>query len=303
MLPEPSVRLCCSRGRRSWMRTFRIVTLALATACGVLPSKAQLEIRFLDVGQGDAILIREGAHAALIDAGLPDDSLVGHLRALGVDSLQVFIASHNHGDHIGAAGALLMAIPVVLYIENDAPLNTPSHQRVEEALRQRGIPREVAPRRTIRLGSTRLDVIPPPPGVDTAQNNHSMVVLIQRAGFRALLTGDSERSEIEALLLHENLPRVDVLKAPHHGDPEALSAEWLQRLTPAVVVVSVAAGNLAAETLTRYADPRRRIFSTDREGDVTVCVDSSGAYRIVTGPHRAHQTARAPTVAKTLFTR
>ena len=115
---------------------------------------------------------------------------------------------------------MLAAVPVGMYIDNGAPLNSASQRRVKDALHQHSIPEQHAPRVTVMLGDAHLDIFPPPPGVDTAQNNHSLVVLVQRGRFRALLTGDSERSEIEALLVHDSLAHVDVLKAPHHGDPE-----------------------------------------------------------------------------------
>ena len=247
-----------------------------------------LEIRFIDVGQGDAVLLRQGSHVLLVDAGLPDAGFPAELRALGVDSLQVFVASHNHEDHIGGAGALLQAIPVGLYLENDAPVDSPSQLRVNSAIQRHAIPRERASRRIFTWGDARLDVWPPPPGVDDAQNNHSMVVGIQRGRFRALLTGDSERSEIDALLAQDSLAPVDLLKAPHHGDPKALSPEWLERLRPSVVVVSVGAGNLPRQTLQRYASPGRRLLRTDRDGDVIVVVDSLGDYTVRTGPRRTH---------------
>ena len=120
--------------------------------------------------------------------------------------------------------------------------------------------------------------------MDTFQNNHSMVVRIKRGTFRALFSGDSERSEVDALLAHEQLTHVDLLKAAHHGDPESVTPEWLSRLSPAVVVVSTAGGELPAETVTKYAGTGRRLFRTDTDGDVTIMVDVSGRFTVGTGP-------------------
>lgn len=245
-----------------------------------------LEIRFLDIGQGDAILIREGSAAALVDAGLPDDSIVERLHVLGVDSLRFFLASHNHGDHIGSADRVLEALHVGLYVDNGAPLPTPSEQRVEAVLRQRSIPTAHGIRRTFVLGDAQVEVIPPPPSSDTLQNNLSMVVRIHRGRFTALLTGDSERGEIERLLGHETLGHVDVLKAPHHGDPEAQTAEWLRMLSPDVVVVSVGEGNFSSEAASRYAATGRRLFRTDRDGDVSILVDAADRLTVKVGPRR-----------------
>ncbi len=274
------------------MRRLLLCTVLLA-ACGgpspAAPLPAQrLEIRFIDVGQGDAILLRYGDHAALVDAGLPDAGTLAVLRSLHVDSLQLFIASHNHGDHIGGAAALIRAMPVGVYLENDATLHTPNQLRVDSAIQLRGVPRERAPRRTFRWGDVRLDVMPPPPGVDTAQNNHSLIVVVQLGRFRALLTGDSERSETDALLAQDSIRPVSLLKAPHHGDSDAPSPEWIRRMNPGVVVVSVGKGNLSEDARKLYESAGRRMFSTDRDGDVIVTVDHSGTYAVQTGPHRGH---------------
>jgi beta-lactamase superfamily II metal-dependent hydrolase len=270
-----------------WIR--RTILLLLGLTSGPALAAQQLEIRFIDVGQGDAVLIRSGPHAVLIDAGLPDGGILPALRALQVDSLDLFIASHNHGDHIGGAAALLRSIPVGEYIQNDAPLGTPNQRRVDSAILERAVRRVRAPRQILLWGDVRLDIMPPPPGVDSAQNNHSMVVLVQRGRFRALLTGDSEGSEIEALMAQDSIPPVDLLKAPHHGgDPDPPVAEWLRRLHPGVVVASVAAGNFTEAGRQAYGGPGRRLFSTDHDGDVVVSVDAAGAYTVETGPHRAH---------------
>jgi competence protein ComEC len=175
---------------------------------------------------------------------------------------------------------VLQAIPVGAYIENDAPVRSTSESQVYAAIRRRQVPVERAPRRTFTFGNVYVDVMPPPPGVDTAQNDHSMLVQVRRARFRALLTGDSERPEISAILRHDSPARVDVLKAAHHGDPDALSAEWLRRLDPSVVVVSAGKGSFSPEARRRYSSPGRRLFTTEQSGDVTVFVDTDGHYRV-----------------------
>ena len=90
----------------------RVLILALLFLATPDSAWAQnLEIRFLDIGQGDAVLIRNGGKAALIDAG-PSDRVATQLKVLGVKSLDLLVASHNHADHIGGADAVLESIPV-----------------------------------------------------------------------------------------------------------------------------------------------------------------------------------------------
>jgi competence protein ComEC len=261
------------------------VLISVAHAAIVSAQRAEarapaLEIRFINVGQGDAILIREGARAVLVDAGLPNDSIVEKLRALDVDSLDLFVASHNHGDHIGSAAAVVSGFPVRLFIDNGAPVHTSAERDLQDALQRRKTPQMHAPRRTISLGDTRVTIIPPPAGVDTFQNNHSMVVLVERGKFRALLTGDSERSEIDALVAHEPLSHVDVLKAPHHGDTTAVTDEWLRRLSPDVVIISSADADAIGSARARYDSLKRTIAATYWDGDIVVVVSKDGSYSV-----------------------
>ena len=80
-------------------------------------SAQQVEIRFLDVGQADAILIRESGKTALIDAG-GGAGILAQLRALGVDTIDLIVASHNHSDHIGGMTAVLGGTVVRFYLDN-----------------------------------------------------------------------------------------------------------------------------------------------------------------------------------------
>lgn len=271
---------------------------------------AALEIHFLDVGQGDAILLRSGGRSALIDAG-PSDRIVRQLRALGVDSLALLLASHNHSDHIGGADAVLDSLPVRFYLDNGHPATTRIQERVLARVERRAITYLAPERRTLALGSARLRIIPAPEAADPEdQNNRSVAVLVEQGEFRALLTGDSELEELGALLRRDSLPDVDVLKAAHHGSRNGVSPAWLARTRPEVVVISLAAGSSYGHSDTqlsertsavrgsqeerrnRYGHPHRaalrlyctgnrRVYRTDLHGEVAIRVDAEGRYSVV----------------------
>lgn len=246
-----------------------------------------LELRFLDVGQGDAVLIRNGGKAALVDAG-PSDRIADRLRGLGVSSLDLLIASHNHADHIGGADAVLSRIPVRFYLDNGHPATTAIQSRVLGLVESRGVTYLQASARTFTLGDATIRIIPAPRGVGgDEQNNRSVVVLLERGTFKALLTGDSEVEEINALLRSANTPDVDVLKAAHHGSRNGVTPAWLARTKPEFVVISVGASNTYghphAAALRYYEAGGRRVLRTDRDGDVIFTVEPSGRYQTRTG--------------------
>lgn len=247
-------------------------------------SAPPLEIRFLDVGQGDAVLLREGERTVLVDAG-PADRVVARLRELGVESIDLLIASHNHADHIGGMDAVLDSIPVGSYMDNGHPATTRIQERVLARVEEGGVRYLEATPREISLGETLLRVIPAPEGVKgDEQNNRSITLLVERGEFRALLTGDSEVELLNALLAAAAAPDVDVLKAAHHGSRNGVTPAWLARTRPEVVVVSVGAGNSYGHpheaAMRYYCAGGRRVYRTDLHGDVVVTVAEEGAYEV-----------------------
>lgn len=253
-----------------------------SASAGVGPG---LEMRFLDVGQGDAILLRSGGRTALIDAG-PSDLVVRRLRELGVDSISLLIISHNHADHLGGADAVIDSIPVRFYLENGVPAGTAAHERVLMRVAARGVTALRAEARSFALGSARIHVAPAPPNDGEGQNNRSLVVIVEQGEFSALLTGDSEIPQINAMLAVGVVPDVDLVKAAHHGSRNGLTPAWLARTRPEVVVVSVGARNNFGHPTPfamRYYHPgRRSVFRTDRHGEVTLHVSAEGRYRVST---------------------
>jgi competence protein ComEC len=254
-------------------------------------SAAPLELRFLDVGQGDATLLRGSGRTVLVDAG-PSDRIVARLRELGVRSIDLLVASHNHADHIGGMDAVLDSFPVRSFLDNGHPATTRIQERVLERVEAKGVAYLRATPRAISLGDARLRVIPAPEGVGgDEQNNRSVSLLVERGDFQALLTGDSEVELLNALLERSPPPDVEVLKAAHHGSRNGVTPAWLARTRPEVVVVSVgednAYGHPHPAALRYFCAGGRRVFRTDQAGDVVVRVAPAGGYEIGSAEARA----------------
>ena len=271
----------------------RSLLLALALTAGVpvglSPQDASLELRFLDVGQGDAILITLGHQAVLVDAGRGDD-IVLVLNEQGIDSLVAAIASHNHDDHIGGMDAVIADYPIGRYLSNGrAPANR-NARSIEEWLTKKQVARPPPPWEPIRLGDARITVFPS--ALDPAaatENNSSLGVLVERGAFRALLTGDSEVEELNGWMAAGLIPDVDVLKAAHHGARNGVTPGWLERTKPEVVVISVGASNSYGHpdpwAMRYYQLHDRKVYRTDQVGTVIVTVDPEGRYQVgTTGP-------------------
>lgn len=271
---------------------FALVVLLFASPSGSAAqqpaSTDTLQIKFLDVGQADAILIQLGHHAVLVDASRGDD-IVLYLEEEGVDSLVAAIASHNHEDHIGGMDAVLADLPVGKYLSNGCPPGNANAQNVQALLEEKEIEAPPPPWAMIHLGDAKITVFPPPfPCDEVEENNNSLGVLVERGRFKALMTGDSEEAELGAWLRSRKIPDVDVLKAAHHGARNGLIPGWLNATRPEVVVISVGQngyGHPDPWALRYYGTQRRQVLRTDLDGTVVISVDQTGKYQVETrGP-------------------
>ncbi len=232
-----------------------------------------LRITFLDVGQGDAVLIRApDGQVALVDAG-PGVDIVPRLRQLGVEKVDLLVASHAHADHIGGMTRVIAGIPVRKFMDNGLPYTTSGYRALMRTLARRTeIEYLEAVPRTISLGTASIEVLPLPPDRDD-QNNRSVTLLVHYGAFVAFLSGDSERRELSWLVARGAVPDVTLLKAAHHGSSDGFTPGFLRASRPEVVVISLGAneyGHPHVEALAAYGSIRARVLRTDLRGEVTI---------------------------------
>jgi competence protein ComEC len=202
-------------------------------------------LTFFDVGHGDAVLLRAGRHAWLVDTGTrARDFDAGRsvvlpgLRALGVRRLDALALTHVDLDHVGGAAAVLSGIPVgELWLSREthaAPALRPL--RLEAA--RRGVRvRIVAAGAALGAPELALRVHWPPAELQPATTNAGSLVLQVGAPGRCALLGGDAPGAVERALAAQ-LPRCDVLKLGHHGSATSSDPAWLDALEPAVAVAS-----------------------------------------------------------------
>jgi len=252
-------------------------------AVGASPQREIAEIIFLDVGQGDAAIIRspEGK-VALVDAGR-DLDILPLLRRHDVDSIDIAIASHPHADHIGGMERVIRSLPVRFYMDNGFPHTTATYTRLMRTLQASDVTYLEATARTISLGSVELTVLPPPAWGEENLNNGSIGLVVRYGEFTALLTGDSEVEELN-YFLSRGVPDVTLLKAAHHGGRDAVSPAWLSATKPEVVVISCGRDNQYGHphpwAMRYYSSVASAVYRTDLDGDVAVRIFSDGSYDV-----------------------
>ena len=260
-------------------------TSALLNAASSVTVTPAIRITFLDVGQGDGILIRspEGK-TALVDAG--PSSPVGDLRALDVTQIDLLVATHPHADHVGGMAHVIDSIPVSFYMDNGQPYTTATYQTLTQALqRKTNITHLTAETRTISLGSADIDVLAMPPSSSNTinPNNRSVGLVIKYGSFITFLSGDSEIEELSFWVQQDVVPDVAILKAPHHGANDGFTSEFLLDAKPEVVVIQVGSntyGHPGAAALQAYTATADRILRNDQDGQVTVHGFEDGSYEI-----------------------
>jgi competence protein ComEC len=269
------------------------VLLGLGTLAPVLPrllgdEPSGLTLHFLNVGQGDAALLRTpGGRWILVDAGPVERGrdagrrvVLPFLMRHGVRRLALAVVSHAHADHMGGMPAVLGQVPADLLLEPAVPVPDRAYGALLTLLEERGIAWGAA-----RVGDSLvvdgvvLRVLHPDStwsgwGVDV--NEDSVVLLVRYGAFEALLTGDLG-IEAESLVARQ-AGAVELLKVGHHGSEGSSGAPFLASLRPGVAVISVGSnryGHPAPGAIRRLQAAGADVWRTDREGTVTARVVDS----------------------------
>ncbi|HEV7594936.1 MAG TPA: DNA internalization-related competence protein ComEC/Rec2 [Gemmatimonadaceae bacterium] len=264
--------------------------LALMTVVPAVPfgSISGVELHVLDVGQGDAILLRTDAGRwVLFDAGPAwNGSDAGRrvvipyvLRRGG--SLESFVLSHPHNDHVGGAASVLNAMHPRSYWDAAFAGGAETYIASLSAAREKGIEwHRVHPGDSIQVDGVTVSFLAPDSlwTVGLKDPNLASTIAVVRYGMvRFLLVGDAERAEEDWLLAHHAELHADVLKVGHHGSSTSSSDEFLAAVHPALAVISVGAGNKyghpSADVIRALALVGAEVLRTDEAGTIVVRSD------------------------------
>lgn len=244
-------------------------------------SKDPLRVHYIDVGQGDSILVQYKNHNILIDAGENGcgDNIVKYLKKQGISSLDYMIATHPHSDHIGGMDEVIKKIPAKeVFMTRFSEAMTPTTKSYTSLLYavSESDARLTAPKdgQKIQWDEFVLTFMVPKADYENL-NNMSIVVRVDYKGGSYLFTGDAEKEREKELLSSEMNLKADILKAGHHGSSTSSSPDFIRAVSPKTSVISCGKDN-------DYGHPNKKtlevlsgckVYRTDRSGTIVISSD------------------------------
>ena len=279
--------------RVSLLSAFAFVAplIIVVGACILLRPQAT-EIAMLDVGQGDAIVLRSGSSTLLIDTGNQEAKLREALARQGIYKIDAVLITHPDDDHMGSLASLNGVVEVSSVIIADGAKTcgcsncAKLRKNAQELVGQDSIV-SLSAQDVIRVGKWEARCVWPREFTDEGGNADS-ICLVATADIdgdgssdaKALLVGDAETDQLQTLIDEGEVGQVDIYKVGHHGSKNALTEEQARILSPKLSLVSVGANNRYghpnAKTVNALEGCGSSILRTDQSGDVVCEIEAGG---------------------------
>lgn len=256
-----------------------VFVLITSLFVGVNTSKAAstVKVHFINVGQGDSILIQTGSENVLIDGGGKGkgDEVVAYLKKQKVKTLNVVVSTHPDADHIGGLAYVINTMTVKKVYAPKVSHNTQAYKAFLTAVKNKGLKITTA-KQGVEIATKATDnslkFIAPVKTYSTSDlNDWSAVLLLTHNKKKFLFTGDAEEKAEHDMLAKGVLSKVDVLKVAHHGAKEATTTVFLNKVKPTYAVISVGKngyGHPTSATVNRLKSIKAKIYRTDQSGNI-----------------------------------
>jgi competence protein ComEC len=257
-----------------------VSNIVLKSKKSSLDTSNKMLIHFIDVGQGDSILVQVNNKNLLIDSGpsLAKENLFNYLKSNNIETFNYIIATHPHEDHIGNMSSIINNYKILNFYAPKVTSNTKAFETMVESLSRKNLKINVikANITSIDLGkNTKVEFFSPNNSTYENTNNYSPIFKITYGKTSFLFTGDAEELiETEVINNNYNL-KSDLLKIGHHGSSTSTSKRFFEIVNPQISIISVGENN-------NYNHPTKEVLSTinnskilrtDLEGTIIITSD------------------------------
>ncbi|MCL1845241.1 MAG: MBL fold metallo-hydrolase [Defluviitaleaceae bacterium] len=250
----------------------------------IFPAGEEIIVSFLDVGQGDSIVVRSAGNAVLIDGGDHGTRgvVLAYLNDAGITRLCYVVATHPHADHIGGLVQVLRDFDIGSVVKPDISTETQDTQVYRnflEAIYNNAIHViHPAPGDRLHAGIIEFEVISPSPDLESGRsvNDQSIVLRLAHGQTSFLFTGDAEVTAERWMVDTRANISSDVLHVGHHGSRTSTTEEFLAAVAPEIAVISVGENN-------RHGHPHRDVISRLVYHEIEILrTDELGTIRMLT---------------------
>lgn len=241
-----------------------------------------LIIDYIDVGQADSILIRQGDATMLIDGGTSEcrDDLLTFLSDKNIDKFEYIIGTHTHEDHIGSLDDVVNSYDFDTFLFPNTTATTKTFENLVLAVQQKN-KKFTVPQvgQEYSLGEARFQILAPNSDEYSSANNYSIVIKLTYGSNTFLFTGDAESLSEQEILDTGFDVNADVLKIGHHGSTTSTSKEFLDKVSPKFAVISVGENNSynlpTKTTMEKLQEKNIPVYRTDEQGTIECISDGT----------------------------
>lgn len=275
-------------------KTLKFITIFLVlifalTSCSIDVKKpksvsneynSKLKIHYIDVGQGDSILVQKNYSNMLIDTGTNESTgkLISYLKKQNIRKIDYLILTHPHEDHIGGADAVIKDFDIGKIYMPRVASSTRTFKDVLRAMKDKGLKaNEPELLENLKLGDANFTFYGPINSEKGDLNTYSIILKLTYGNTKFLFTGDAQAQNERAMIANNYDLSADVLKLGHHGSRTSTSNEFLDKVNPKYAVVSCGKGNDYGhphkETVNKLKSRNIPLYRTDESGTIICTSD------------------------------
>lgn len=273
-----------------------VIFIIILSGCASLPvfqnraipdsyKKNRFIVHYIDVGQGDSILIQVNSKNMLIDAGPGESNLVKYLKEQQIKTLDYVVETHPHEDHIGNMVDVINDFNVSAFYAPKVTTSSKAFENMVTALKKHNLRINVVkPGIRLNLGNNiTCEFLAPVKNSYTDLNNYSAVIKITYGNTSFLFMGDAQKLSEQQILNKGYNVRCDVLKVGHHGSSSSTSKDFLNNASPEIAIISCGKNNVYghphSETLQELKSKNITIYRTDKDGTIIISSDGKAIER------------------------